>query len=172
MSWIVTFCHARMPRIVSIFSLVRKDPNKKRDFGLFADLLFVVVSRSRHIGHGYKPGWSHQVIVPPAPLWSYHWAYDGWRFCCDGSSTFLLAFLVSSWKMNGKAEGWWIGTSPCYDERTIALRTNALRAYEGKSSELVISGKRWRCTAVVVPLGIWQLENWLWREFHFFCLRF
>ena len=24
--------------------------------------------------------------VPPS--WSYHWAFDGWRFCCDGSSTF------------------------------------------------------------------------------------
>ena len=24
------------------------------------------------------------------PLWSYHWAFDGWRFCCDGSSTFSV----------------------------------------------------------------------------------
>ena len=21
------------------------------------------------------------------PLWSYHWPFDGWRFCCDGIST-------------------------------------------------------------------------------------
>ena len=39
--------------------------------------------------------------------------------------------------MNGKAERRWLGTSPCDNERTIALRTNALRAYEGKSSELI-----------------------------------
>ena len=22
------------------------------------------------------------------PLWSYHWAFDGWRIYCDGSSSF------------------------------------------------------------------------------------
>ena len=32
------------------------------------------------------------------PLWSYHWAFDGWRIYCDGSSIFSVwfAFLVSS----------------------------------------------------------------------------
>ena len=37
--------------------------------------------------------------------------------------------------MDGKAEGRWLGTSPCDNESKSALRTNALRAYEGKSSE-------------------------------------
>ena len=49
---------------------------------------------------------------------------------------FLFAFLVSSPEMDGKAERR-LGTSPCDNEVTIALRTNALRAYEGKSSELI-----------------------------------
>ena len=39
--------------------------------------------------------------------------------------------------MNGKAEGRWLGTSPCDNEICIALRINALRAYEGKSLELI-----------------------------------
>ena len=46
--------------------------------------------------------------------------------------------------MDGKAEGRWIGTSPCDNERTIALKTNALRAYEGKSLELIPPGPRSR----------------------------
>ena len=46
--------------------------------------------------------------------------------------------------MDGKAEGRWLGTSPCDNERIIALRTNALRAYEGKSSELISPGPRSR----------------------------
>ena len=46
--------------------------------------------------------------------------------------------------MDGKAERRWLGTSPCDNERTIALRTNALRAYEGKSSELIRPGPRSR----------------------------
>ena len=45
--------------------------------------------------------------------------------------------------MDGKAEGRWLGTSPC-DKRTIELRTNALRAFEGKSSELIPPGPRSR----------------------------
>ena len=39
--------------------------------------------------------------------------------------------------MDGKAEGRWLGTSPCDSKRTIALRTNELRAYEGKPSNLI-----------------------------------
>ena len=66
---------------------------------------------------------------------------------------FLLAFLVSSWEMDGKAERRWLGTSPCGNERTIALRNNALRAYEGKSSELIPPGPRSR-------VGTIQL-NWV-----------
>ena len=31
--------------------------------------------------------------------------------------------------MDGKAEGRWLCTSPCDNERTIALRKNTLRAY-------------------------------------------
>ena len=46
--------------------------------------------------------------------------------------------------MDGKVEGQGLGTSPCDDERTIALRTNALRAYEGKFSELIPPGPRSR----------------------------
>ena len=57
---------------------------------------------------------------------------------------FLFAFLVSSCKMDGKAERRWLGTSPCDNERTIASRKNALRAYEGKSSELISPGPRSR----------------------------
>ena len=46
--------------------------------------------------------------------------------------------------MDGKAEGRWLGTSPFDNEITIASRTNALRAYEGKSSELIPPGPRLR----------------------------
>ena len=46
--------------------------------------------------------------------------------------------------MNGKVESRWLGTSPCDNERTIALRTNALRAYQGNSSELIPQGLRLR----------------------------
>ena len=46
--------------------------------------------------------------------------------------------------MDGKAERRWLGTSPCDNERTIALRTNVLRAYEGKPSELIPPGPRSR----------------------------
>ena len=50
--------------------------------------------------------------------------------------------------MNGKAEGRWFGTSPCDNKRTIALRANALRAYEGKPSELIPPGPRSRVGAI------------------------
>ena len=46
--------------------------------------------------------------------------------------------------MDGKVERRWLGTSRCDNERTIALRKNALRAYEGKSSELIPPGPRSR----------------------------
>ena len=55
--------------------------------------------------------------------------------------------------MDGKVERRWLGTSRCDNERTIALRTNALRAYEGKSSELIPPGPRSR-------VGTIQL-NWV-----------
>ena len=42
--------------------------------------------------------------------------------------------------MDGKAERRWLGTVPCDNERTIALRKNALRAYEEKFSELMPPG--------------------------------
>ena len=61
-----------------------------------------------------------------------------------GVPLLLFAFLVSYWQMDGKAEGRWLGTSTCDNERTIALRTNALQAYEGKSSELIPPGPRSR----------------------------
>ena len=78
------------------------------------------------------------------PRWSYYWAFDGWRFAVMGVPLFLFAFLVSPCKMNGKADGRWLGTSPCDNERTTALRKNALPAYEGKSSELIPPGPRSR----------------------------
>ena len=61
-----------------------------------------------------------------------------------GVSLFLFAFIVSSLEMGWKAEGRWRGTSPCDSERIIALRTCALRVYEGKSSELIPPGPRLR----------------------------
>ena len=66
------------------------------------------------------------------------------EFTVTGVPLFLFAFLVSSWEMDGKAECRLLGTSPCENERTIALRKNALRAYEGKSSELIPPGPRSR----------------------------
>ena len=65
-------------------------------------------------------------------------------FAVTGIPLFLFAFLVSSWKTKRKAEGRWLGTSPCDKERTIELRTNALRAYEGKPSDLIPPGSRSR----------------------------
>ena len=50
------------------------------------------------------------------PLWSYHWAFDGWRFAVTEVQLFLFAFLVSTREMDGKAEGRWLGTSPCVNE--------------------------------------------------------
>ena len=61
-----------------------------------------------------------------------------------GVPLFLFAFPVNSIKMNGKDEGRWLATSPCHDESTVVLRANALRAYEGKSSELIPPGPRSR----------------------------
>ena len=46
--------------------------------------------------------------------------------------------------MDGKAKSRWLGTSPFDNKRTIALRANALQAYEGKSSELIPPGPRSR----------------------------
>ena len=46
--------------------------------------------------------------------------------------------------MDGKAEGRWLGTYLCDNKRAIALRENALRVYEGKSSELIPPGPRSR----------------------------
>ena len=65
-------------------------------------------------------------------------------YVVTGVPLLLFAFLVSSWKMNRKAEGRWLGTSPCDNERTIPLRKSALRAYERGSSELIPRGPRSR----------------------------
>ena len=75
------------------------------------------------------------------------------EFTVTGVLLLMFAFLVSSWEMNGKAERRWLGTSLCDNERTIALRKNALRVYEGKSSELIPRGPRSR-------VGTIQL-NWV-----------
>ena len=76
------------------------------------------------------------------PLWSYDWSFDGWRFYCNGSCTFFVC--VSTELLRDGRKGRQLGTPPCDNERTIALRTNALRAYEGKSSELIPPGPRSR----------------------------
>ena len=46
--------------------------------------------------------------------------------------------------MDGMVHGRWHGASPCGNERIIALWTNVLRAYEGKSSGLIPPGPRSR----------------------------
>ena len=50
--------------------------------------------------------------------------------------------------MNGKAECRRLGTSPCDNDIHIALRTNVLLAYEGKSSELIPPGPRSRVGSI------------------------
>ena len=52
-------------------------------------------------------------------------------FAVTGVPIFLFAFLVGSLEMDGKAERRWLGTSPCDNERTIALRKNALEPTRG-----------------------------------------
>ena len=47
-----------------------------------------------------SPRWALEGGVP---LCSYHWAFDGWRFCCDGSSTFSVG--VSSELLRDGREG-------------------------------------------------------------------
>ena len=42
--------------------------------------------------------------------------------------------------MRDGRDGRWLGTSPCDNERTIASRTDTFRAYDGKSSELILPG--------------------------------
>ena len=49
--------------------------------------------------------------------------------------------ILRSSDANRKVHGRWHGTSPCDHERTVASRTDALRAYEGKSSELIPRGR-------------------------------
>ena len=46
--------------------------------------------------------------------------------------------------MDRDDEGIWLGTFPCDYESTIALRTNALRAYEEKPSAMILPGPRSR----------------------------
>ena len=83
--------------------------------------------------------------------------------------------LLRSWDTNGKVHGRWHVTSPCDDERTIALWTNALRAYEGKSSELIPPGPRSResvqmCDGINSSAGRLQLHIFRWyspTSFHF-----
>ena len=50
--------------------------------------------------------------------------------------------------MDGKAERRWLGTSTCDSKRAIPLTTNTVRAYEGKSSELIPPGPRLRVGTV------------------------
>jgi len=50
--------------------------------------------------------------------------------------------------MDGKAEGRWLRTSPCDNERVIVLNTYVLRAYGGKSSERIPPGPRSRVETI------------------------
>ena len=52
--------------------------------------------------------------------------------------------------MDGEAESRWLGTSPCDNKLTIALRANVLRAFEGKSSALIPPGPRSRVGTVQI----------------------
>ena len=64
-----------------------------------------------------------------------------------GSSTVIIGVsceLLRCCDTNGEVHGRWHDTSPCGNERTTALWTNALRAYEGKSSELIPPGPQSR----------------------------
>ena len=63
---------------------------------------------------------------------------------CRGVPTLLLAFLVGSFDTNGNILGRWHGPFPRDNEQIVASWTNALRAYEGKSSELAPPGPRSR----------------------------
>ena len=71
------------------------------------------------------------------------------EFTVTGVQLFLFAFLVNSWDIDRKTERRWLGTPPC----DIPLRKTAIRAYEGKSSELIPPGPRSR-------VGTIQL-NWV-----------
>ena len=65
--------------------------------------------------------------------------------------------------MDGKAERRWLDTPPCDNERTIALRKNALGAYEENSSELIPPGPRSRvgtvCSCLRMALCSVELIN-------------
>ena len=61
--------------------------------------------------------------------------------------------------MDGKVHGRWHGISPCDNERNIALWTNALRAYEGKSSELIPPGPRSREPVHAAPEAASHKDN-------------
>ena len=93
------------------------------------------------------------------PLWSYHWAFYLNRmvgYILSGSSIVIIGVfceLLRSSHTNGKVHGRWHGASPCDNERTIALWTNALRAYEGKSSGLIPPGPRSRESVQFTELG-------------------
>ena len=69
-------------------------------------------------------------------------------FAVTGVQLFLFAFLLSTREMDGKAEGRWLATSPCIYKISITRRTNAIRAYEEKSSELTPPGPRSRVDTI------------------------
>ena len=120
-----------------------------------------VVSRSRS-GALVEPlkGWFKLKArkVLPVPLWSYHWAFYRTMvgYILSGSSLVIIGVsceLLRSCDTNGKVHGRWHVTSPCDNERTIASWTNALRAYEGKSSELIPPGPGSRETVHTRPMS-------------------
>ena len=75
-----------------------------------------------------------ELVEGAVPLWSYHWAFDAWRFCCDGSCT--ISVCVSSELLEDEREGrrpmaWyffvWYRTNYCIEDiRTPSLRRKVL----------------------------------------------
>ena len=61
--------------------------------------------------------------------------------------------LLRSSNTKEKVHGRWHDTSPCDNERTIALWANALRYYEAKSSELIPPASRSR-ESVQIPYTV------------------
>ena len=103
-----------------------------------------IMNNAQSVGHFlnlyvglHGRGWLYWLGMPPRV---YRCAVG--EFTATGVPLFLFAFLVSSREIDGKAEGRWLGTSPCDNERTFALRSNALRVNEGKSSAQVPPGPR------------------------------
>ena len=85
--------------------------------------------------------YSVRYFVGDVPLWSYYWACYRTMvgYILSGSSIVIIGVsceLLRLRDINGKVHGLCHINFSCDNERTIALLTNALRAYEENSSEL------------------------------------